>query len=50
MVKLSKVDLRKSGDVRIVKVKVDLIKHGSKKVDLKKIPLMSLWKLRRNRQ
>lgn len=36
MVKLSKVDLRKSGDVRIAKVKVDLVKHGSKKINLEK--------------
>lgn len=36
MVKLSKVDLRKSGDVRLAKVKIDLVKHGSKKVNLKK--------------
>ena len=36
MVKLSKLDLRKSGDVRIAKVKVDLTKHGSKKINLKK--------------
>ena len=36
MVKLSKIDLRKSGDIRLVKIKVDLIKHGSKKVNLKK--------------
>lgn len=36
MVKISKVDLRKSGDIRFAKVKVDLIKHGSKKVNLKK--------------
>lgn len=35
MVKLSKVDLRKSGDVRLAKVKIDLTKHG-KKVNLKK--------------
>ena len=42
MVKLSKVNLRKSGDIRLAKVKVDLIKHGSKKIDLKKIRLMSL--------
>ena len=39
MVKLSKIDLRKSGDIRLVKIKVDLIKHGSKKVNLKK----SVW-------
>ena len=36
MVKLSKVDLRKSGDIRLAKIKVDLIKHGIKKVNLKK--------------
>ena len=35
MVKLSKVDLRKSGDIRLAKVKVDLTK-GIKKVNLKK--------------
>ena len=34
MVKLSKLDLRKSGDVRIAKVKVDLTKHGIKKVNM----------------
>lgn len=36
MVKLSKVDLRKSGDIRLAQVKVDLTKHGIKKVNLKK--------------
>lgn len=36
MVNLNKVDLRKSGDIRLAKIKVDLIKHGSKKIDLKK--------------
>lgn len=36
MVKLSKVDLRKSGDIRLAQVKVDLTKHGNKKVNLKK--------------
>ena len=35
MVKLSKVDLRKSGDIRLAKAKVNLTK-GSKKVNLKK--------------
>ena len=35
MVKLSKVDLRKSGDIRLAKTKVNLTK-GSKKVNLKK--------------
>ena len=36
MVKLSKVTLRKKSDVRLAKVKVDLTKHGNKKIDLKK--------------
>ena len=36
MVKLSKVDLRKSGDIRLAKIKIDLVKHGIKKVNLKK--------------
>lgn len=36
MVNLKKVNLRKFGDVRIAKQKVDLIKHGNKKVNLKK--------------
>ena len=36
MVKLSKVDLRKSGDIRLAKVKINLTKHGNKKIDLKK--------------
>lgn len=36
MVKLSKVNLRKSGDVRIAKQKIDLTKHGNKKINLKK--------------
>lgn len=36
MVNLKKVTLRKFGDVRIAKQKVDLIKHGNKKVNLKK--------------
>ena len=40
MVKLSKVDLRKSGDIRLAQVKVDLTKHGEK-VNLKKIRLTS---------
>lgn len=35
MVKLNKVDLRKSGDIRLAKIKIDLTKHG-KKVNLKK--------------
>lgn len=38
MVKLNKVDLRKSGDIRLAKIKIDLTKHG-KKVNLKK----SVW-------
>lgn len=43
MVKLSKVDLRKSGDIRLAQVKVDLTKHG-KKVNLKK----SVWRVAEN--
>lgn len=36
MVNLNKVNLRKSGDIRLAQVKVDLTKHGIKKVNLKK--------------
>ena len=44
MVKLSKVTLRKSGDVRLAKVKVNLTKHGNKNVNLKK----SVWRVFEN--
>lgn len=36
MVNLKKVELRKAGDVRIAKPKVDLVKHTGKKVNLAK--------------
>lgn len=36
MVNLKKVTLRKDGDIRLAKKKVDLTKHGSRKVNLRK--------------
>ena len=36
MVNLKKVTLRKEGDVRIARPKVDLVKHTGKKVDITK--------------